>query len=74
MGRYLAREWQVNALDHTCRTQCDRCHTPDKCVEATRQWRELLLCAGCYAVVSEPPPTVRAMLDYLYSGDADDLG
>lgn len=32
---------------HTCTSQCDRCHTPEKCVPATRQRGELLLCTPC---------------------------
>ena len=34
---------------HTCTSQCDDCHTLDHCIEATRQYGDLLLCDGCRA-------------------------
>lgn len=30
-----------------CQSQCDNCHTLDNCVEATRQFGDLLLCKDC---------------------------
>jgi hypothetical protein len=41
-------------LTHTCRTQCDWCHTATHCTEATRRWREMLLCADCYGTIEAP--------------------
>lgn len=33
---------------HTCRRQCDGCHTLENCVPDTRQLGDLLLCDDCY--------------------------
>ena len=39
----------VRVVPHNCSTQCDRCHTMENCVEATRRFDDLLLCDECHA-------------------------
>ena len=39
---------------HTCTSQCDNCHTAERCVPAVTRVGDLLLCADC-AVSAEIP-------------------
>lgn len=36
---------------HSCNSQCDRCHTLENCVPATRRFDDLILCGDCYREV-----------------------
>lgn len=38
----------VKPGEHTCRTQCDGCHTTWHCQEAAIRNGELLLCGECW--------------------------
>jgi len=35
--------------NNQCQSQCDDCHDLDNCVEATRQYGDLILCETCRA-------------------------
>lgn len=39
-----------------CTSQCDGCHDIDNCVEATRQFGDLLLCKSCRSTYPATPP------------------
>ena len=36
---------------HTCTSQCDGCHTMERCTPGTHRHGELLLCGDCHPIV-----------------------
>ena len=47
IGVWMIEGATMSACDRQCNSQCDNCHTLDNCVEATRQYGDLLLCQSC---------------------------
>lgn len=45
----------IQSKQHTCKSQCDCCHTLTHCVEATRRLDDLLLCQPCYTAMGLGP-------------------